>query len=114
MIFVSDGDYRALMDDIVQAGADGFHIEWDPRLPHDAMRALVQKYADDKILIVHPSYEIMNYGDPPQAESEARWIAALAKEYPAMFLADVPGRMENLEAFYRKWFSMRARPKIQI
>jgi len=114
LIFVSDGDYRPLMDDIVQAGADGFHIEWDPRLPHDAMQALAEKYARGKILIIHPSYEIMNYGDPTQAESEARWIASLAREYPAIFLADVPGKKENIEAFYRKWFSLRTRPKIQI
>ncbi|MEM2849751.1 MAG: uroporphyrinogen decarboxylase family protein [Candidatus Bathyarchaeia archaeon] len=109
LIFVSDGDYRHLMDDIIEAGADGFHIEWDPRLTHKNMEELAEKYGSSKILAISPSYETMTYGSVQDAVSEAEWISNLAKKYPAIFLAEIPGKPENIEAFYKTWTTRRKR-----
>ncbi|MEM3648149.1 MAG: uroporphyrinogen decarboxylase family protein [Thermoproteota archaeon] len=109
LIFVSDGDYRLLMNDIIDAGADGFHIEWDPRLSHNDIEELTEKYGDSKILAISPSYETMMYGTPQDAVAEAEWISNLAKKYPAVFLAEIPGKPENIEAFYRTWMLRRER-----
>jgi len=109
LIFVSDGDYRLLMDDIIDAGADGFHIEWDPRLSHKDMEELARKYGDSKILAISPSYEAMMHGSTQEAVAEAEWISDLAKKYPAIFLAEIPGKPENILAFCKTWISKRMR-----
>jgi hypothetical protein len=109
LIYVSDGDYRLLMDDIIDAGANGFHIEWDPRLSHKDIEELAEKYGSSKILAISPSYEIMTYGGVQDAIAEAEWISDLARKYPAIFLAEIPGKPENVEAFFKTWLSRRKR-----
>lgn len=62
LVYISDGDYQLLMDDIIDAGADGFHILWDPRFSHEEMEQLVEKYGKSKILLISPSYKVLTYG----------------------------------------------------
>jgi len=109
LMFVSDGDYTLLMDDLVEAGVEGFHIEWDPRFSHETVEALVKKYGQTKILITGPEWDVMTYGTVEQARAQAKWISSLAKTCPAFFLSDVTGTLVNQEAFYQTWVKNRER-----
>ena len=51
----------------------------------------------------------MTYGGIQEAIAEAEWISNLAKKYPAIFLAEIPGKPENIVAFYKTWASKRMR-----
>jgi hypothetical protein len=51
----------------------------------------------------------MTYGGVQDAIAEAEWISDLARKYPAIFLAEIPGKPENIEAFFKTWLSRRKR-----
>jgi len=109
IMFVSDGNYVPLMKGLADAGADGFHIEWDPRLSRTTLELVVRKYGQDKILAFGPNYEVMTYGKAEDVVSEAEWISNLAKTVPAHFLSDVEGTINNIELFWRTWNRNRQR-----
>jgi len=109
IMFVSDGNYVPLMKGLADAGVDGYHIEWDPRLSRPTLEAVVTKYGQDKILAFGPNYEIMTYGKAEEVVSEAEWISNLAKTVPAHFLSDVNGTTNNVELFWRAWDRNRQR-----
>jgi hypothetical protein len=109
IMFVSDGNYVPLMKGLADAGADGFHIEWDPRLSRTTLELVVRKYGQDKILAFGPNYEVMTYGKAEDVVSEAEWISNLAKTVPAHFLSDVEGTINNIKLFWRTWNRNRQR-----
>ena len=78
-------------------------------MSHKDLEELARKYGDSKILAISPSYEAMMHGSTQEAVAEAEWISDLAKKYPAIFLAEIPGKPENIEAFYKAWISRRKR-----
>ena len=108
LIYVSDGDYRSLMEDLVKIGVDGFHVEWDPRFSRRDVENLMEKYGGDKIFLLHPSYEVLTRGSISEVEEEARWFISLSRKYPSVFFAGTPpGNPVNEEVFLRTWFSER-------
>lgn len=108
LIYVSDGDYRSLMEDLVKTGIDGFHVEWDPRISRKDIESLVKKYGNDKIFLLHPNYEVLSRGSVSEAEEEARWFVSLSRNYPSIFFSGTPpGNPKNEEMFLRIWFSER-------
>jgi len=110
LIYVSDGDYRSLMEDLVKIGVDGFHVEWDPRFSRKDVENLMEKYGGDKIFLLHPSYEVLSRGSISEVEEEARWFTTLSRKYPSIFFAGTPpSNTVNEEVFLRTWFSERHR-----
>jgi len=88
LIYVSDGDYRSLMEDLVKIGVDGFHVEWDPRFSRKDVEKLMEKYGGNKIFLLHPSYEVLSRGSISEVEEEARWFISLSRKYPSVFLRE--------------------------
>jgi len=109
VVFVSDGNYVPLMQGLADVGADGYHVQWDPRLSHSTLESLVERYGQSKIFMFGPNYETMNYGKPEEVVTEAEWLAKLAKTVPAHFLSDVTGTSSNIELFWRTWERQRQR-----
>jgi hypothetical protein len=109
VMFVSDGNYVPLMQGLADVGADGYHIEWDPRLSRSVLESVVQRYGRDKVLAFGPNYEVMTYGGPEEVVSEANWLSEIAKTVPAHFLCDVTGTPGNIELFWRAWDRQRWR-----
>jgi len=109
VVFVSDGNYVPLMQGLTDVGADGYHLEWDPRLSHSTLESLLEKYGQSKMFMFGPNYEVMNYGKQEEVVSEAEWLAKLAKTVPALFLSDVTGTASNIELFWRTWERHRQR-----
>ncbi|MEM3523208.1 MAG: uroporphyrinogen decarboxylase family protein [Thermoproteota archaeon] len=108
LIFVSDGDYRGLIQDLVETGVDGFHVEWDPSFSRREVETLLHKYGFDKIFLLHPSYEVLFRGSVSEVEEEARWFITLARKYPSIFFAGTPpANPVNEEVFLKIWFSER-------
>jgi hypothetical protein len=108
LIYVSDGDYRSLMDDLIKIGVDGFHLEWDPRFSRKDVENLMEKYGGKKIFVLHPSYEVLSHGNISEVEEEARWFISLSRKYPSVFFAGTPpGNPVNEEVFLKTWFSER-------
>jgi len=64
IIFVSDGAYSALVDDLVAAGADGFYMESLVNL-----EMMAQKFPD-KILIGNTDPRIITFGTPSDVDEE--------------------------------------------
>jgi len=110
LIYVSDGDYRGLMEDLAKAGVDGFHIEWDPRFSRKDVENLMERYGENNIFLLHPSYEVLFHGSESQVEEEARWFISLCRRYPSIFFSGLGyGKPENEELFLKIWFSERCR-----
>jgi hypothetical protein len=108
-MFVSDGNYVPLMQGLADSGADGYYIEWDPRLSRSVLEAVVRKHGQGKILAFGPNYEVMAYGKPDEVVAEAEWISNLAKTVPAHFLSSVTGTSNNIELFWKTWDRNRQR-----
>jgi len=112
LIFVSDGDYRNLMEDLIKIGVDGFHVEWDPRFSREDIEKIMEKYGETKIFFLHPNYEVLSYGNTSEVEEEARWFVALSRGYPSIFFAGTPpSNPKNVETFLKVWFSERYKSK---
>lgn len=100
VIFCSDGKIESLMDDIVEAGADGFIFE-----PVNDLKGIVKKYGNDKILIGNIDTKILTFGSFEDIENEVKRCVETAKECPGYFL-NVSGQiphnvpLENAEFYF--------------
>jgi len=54
LIFVSDGDYRNLMEDLIKIGVGGFHVEWDPGFSREDIEKNNGKVWRDKDIFPSP------------------------------------------------------------
>jgi len=109
VVFYGDGDFTSLIDAVLDAGAFGFMIQYDPKLPHEKIEFLVNKYGRSHFMATGPNYDIMNEGGVEEAKSEALWFSSLQKKGPAFFLQWITGTTQNVEAFLQTWLQNRIR-----
>jgi hypothetical protein len=97
IIFVSDGAYGALVDDIAAAGADGFYMESLVDL------GMMAKKFPDKILIGNTDPRVITFGTPAEIDAEVGRCFRQAGHLPGYIFhpsGDLPHNipLENMDA----------------
>ena len=107
VVFVSDGDYSALLDDIIAAGADGCFSE-----PLVDIALLVEKFGDG-ILVSGADTRILTTGTPADVEEDVRRKMAIGRRANRLCFMAAGGTpqncpMANMEALYGMFEELRA------
>jgi hypothetical protein len=82
IIYCSDGTFDMFLDDLADAGADGFCFE-----PTNDLRAMVAKYGQSHVIMGGADCRTMSFGTPEEIERELREVFALAKDCPGFVFA---------------------------
>ena len=82
VLFCSDGDFTEFVDDIADAGADGFIFE-----PLTDLEYIVRKYGRDKVIIGNVDTRILTFGDKEAIRREVERCMDLGKPCPGFFIA---------------------------
>ncbi len=99
--FISDGNYAAILDDLVAVGADGFYADHSMDLEW-----LVSRLRGERFLVATLDQRVLSRGDREAVQRQTRQHLRAAKRHPGHFLSatvphDVP--VENVYAFLREW-----------
>jgi len=106
IIFVSDGNYMPLMDDLAALGVHGFMID-----PSNDLAWVLERFGRDHVVIGNIDTSILTFSAPTQVEAEVRRCAELGRGYPGYFFraaGDLPHNvpLENMHAYFeakRRW-----------
>lgn len=83
VLFCSDGDYGEFVDDIAEAGADGFIFE-----PMTALDPIVAKYGKTHVIVGSKlDCRTLTFGSRDEIRAEIDATVALARECPGFFFA---------------------------
>lgn len=82
ILFCSDGDFTQFVDDIADAGADGFIFE-----PLTDLEYVVRKYGRDKVVIGNVDTRILTFGDKEAIRRDVQRCMDLGKPCPGFFIA---------------------------
>ncbi|MFQ6133936.1 MAG: uroporphyrinogen decarboxylase family protein [Armatimonadota bacterium] len=82
VLFCSDGDYTEFVDDIAEAGADGFIFE-----PLTSLERVVEGYGQTKVIIGNADCRILTFGTCDQVRAEVQRCADLGRDCPGYFFA---------------------------
>ncbi len=98
-LYVSDGNYLPVLDDILATGADGLYIETTSMSP----RELMSKAGKDKLYLIKTDSRIIDFGTPDDIYQELRELRDLHQAYHGMMIYMGGGNPKhgNVEAFNR-------------
>lgn len=82
VLFCSDGDYTVFVDDIADAGADGFIFE-----PLTDLEYVVSRYGRTKVIIGNVDTRILTWGTREDVRAEVERCAKLGRDCPGYFFA---------------------------
>ncbi len=82
VLFCSDGDYSEFIDDIAEAGADGFILE-----PMTDLGALVERYGQSKSIIGNIDTRALTFGTAADVRAEVERCWTLGRKCPGYFFA---------------------------
>jgi len=82
VLFCSDGDFSVFIDDIAEAGADGFILE-----PMTDLTSIVARYGQSKVIIGNVDTRILTFGDKEQIRREVERCVELGRRCPGYFIA---------------------------
>lgn len=82
VLFCSDGNFTEFIDDIAQAGADGFIFE-----PLTDLETIVKKYGKTHIIVGNADCRILTYGSKQDIEKEVKRCIDTAKNCPGFVMA---------------------------
>jgi hypothetical protein len=82
ILFCSDGDFTEFIDDLVEAGADGFIFE-----PLTDLEEMVAKYGQTKVIIGNVDTRILTFGTREQIYQDVKRCADLGRDCPGFFFA---------------------------
>ncbi len=107
VVFVSDGDYSALLDDIIAAGADGCFSE-----PLVDIALLVEKFGDTGILVSGADTRILTTGTPADVEADVHRKMTIGRRAPRLCFMAAGGTpqncpLANVEALFDTFEAMR-------
>jgi uroporphyrinogen-III decarboxylase len=96
VLFCSDGNFTAFVDDLVRAGADGFIFE-----PVTSLDVIVERYGQTHVVVGNADCRILARGNREEIRAEVLRCARLGRNCPGYFFAvgnhipfDVP--LENV------------------
>ena len=82
VLFCSDGNFTEFIDDIADAGAEGFIME-----PMTDMAYICEKYGQSHVIIGNADSRILQFGTMEQIRAEVKRCADLGKPCPGYFYA---------------------------
>ena len=82
ILFNCDGDFTAFIDDIAEAGGDGFIIE-----PYTRLERIVERYGQTHVIVGNVDTRILTFGSHEQIRAEVRRCADLGRDCPGFFFA---------------------------
>lgn len=82
VLFCSDGDYTEFIDDIAQAGADGFIFE-----PLTDLELVVQKYGRTHVFVGNADCRVLTFGTREDVKAEVKRCLDLGKPCPGFIMA---------------------------
>ncbi|OIN98038.1 hypothetical protein AUJ66_01700 [Candidatus Desantisbacteria bacterium CG1_02_38_46] len=82
VIFCSDGNFTEFIDDIAQAGADGFIFE-----PLTDLELVVKKYGKTHVIVGNADCRALTFGTKEDIEKEVKRCMNTAKSCPGFFMA---------------------------
>ena len=97
VLYMSDGNYLAVLEDILACGPDGLFIESSSMDPETFMR----RAGPDKFFLVKTDNRNVDVGTPEQIREELARLRRLHKEFPGMLMYRGGGNPseENARAF---------------
>jgi len=97
VLYVSDGNYMPLLDDILAANPDGFYIESTSMDPCEFMR----RVGKDKLFQIGINCRNVDFGTPDDIYKELKMLSSLHKEFPGMMIhkSNSNPKPGNLEVF---------------
>jgi hypothetical protein len=109
VIFLSDGNYSALVDDIAAAGADGFMFE--PVVPLDMM---VERFGKTRVLIGNADCRVLQFGSREDVQREVRRCMTLGRPCPGFVMTvgnHIPNGIphDNIRCYFEAFEEMRRR-----
>lgn len=82
VLFCSDGNFDMFVDDLVQAGTEGFIFE-----PLTDLRYIVERYGRTHVIIGNIDSRILQTKGPQEIRAEVRRCADLGRQCPGYFFA---------------------------
>lgn len=99
VLYVSDGNYMPVLDDILATKPDGLYIESTSMDPGEFMR----RAGKDKFFLVKSNSRNIDFGTPEDIYQELKMLRELHIEFPGIMMYRGGGRVKpgNVEAFNR-------------
>ncbi len=109
VLFYADGNYDEFIDDIAQAGADGFGFDSDTSLKN-----IAEKYGKDKIIVGNADCRVLMTGKKEDIKAEVKRCIDIGKNCPGYFMCmgnHIPNgiSIENIEYYFEYFNRMRVR-----
>ncbi|MGI6209090.1 MAG: uroporphyrinogen decarboxylase family protein [Anaerolineae bacterium] len=82
VLFCSDGNFTEFVDDLADAGADGFIFE-----PLTSLEYIVERYGQSKVIIGNADARILTFGDRDAVRAEVARCIDLGRRCPGFFMA---------------------------
>ena len=82
VLFCSDGKFDAFVDDLANAGADGFLFE-----PLTNLEYIVERYGQTHVIIGNIDTRILQFGTPEEIRADVKRCADLGRDCPGYFFA---------------------------
>lgn len=98
VVFISDGNYMAVLDELLALGPDGLYIESTSVDPGELMR----RAGRDKLFMLKSDSRHIDHGSPEDVRRELERVRELHQEFPGIFMYRGGDRKrECVEAFER-------------
>ncbi len=109
VLFCSDGDFTEFVDDLAEAGADGFIFE-----PLTDLDYIVKNYGQSHVIIGNADCRVLTFGTPDDVRAEVRRVMNAGRDCPGFFFAvgnHIPANcpLENVEACLATYHELRQR-----
>lgn len=109
IIFVSDGNYTELVDDIFATGADGILFDWTFDLD-----STLKKYGKNKVLIGNADTQVLTFGTMEDVKKEVMRCVNAGREYPGYIMKcsnDLPHNipLDNIACYFDTFRENRIR-----
>jgi len=98
VLFCSDGDFTEFVDDLAEAGADGFIFE-----PLTSLDYIVERYGKTHIIVGNADCRILTFGTKEDVEKEVKRCIEKAKHCPGFIMAvgnHIPSNVPIENALY--------------
>ena len=82
LLFCSDGDFTEFVDDLVDAGADGFIFE-----PVTNLEVIAARYGKTHVIVGNVDCRVLMTGDKERIYADVRRCADLGRDLPGYFFA---------------------------
>ncbi|MBI2299147.1 MAG: hypothetical protein HYU66_09440 [Armatimonadetes bacterium] len=104
VLYVSDGDYREVLPDLLALGPDGLYVESSSIPPAEFLPCV----GPDKLFLIKTCNRVMDFGTPEDVRRELWTLRELHRGYPAILLypgggRPAPGCREAFERWYGEY-----------